>query len=173
MDMKKYISVMLITQLLLIAGVAGIAQKKEVNGYQIENKKSGLLLRPYEADGAEGVPIVVYPKYAWQCLTWDLTTYGANMYSLRNYFTGKTFQVSGKSKDGAGIEQVSINDSLPEQKWEFVKMDNGYYRIQVPGTDKVLTVDGEGANEKVKLMKWKKADGQMWKLLPKPEKFTG
>ena len=170
--MKRYSRAMVVTALLLLSVFQVMAQKKEVKGYQVENKKSGLLLRPYEANGAEGIPIVVYEKYAWRCLTWELTPVGSNLYTLRNYFTGKTFKASGTA-NGSGMEQVRINDSLSNQQWEFIPEENGYYRIQVPGTEKVLTVDGEGVNEKVKLMPWKRSDGQLWRLLPKPEKFTG
>ena len=51
--------------------------------YQIANKKHGDLLRPKDANGSNGTPIVLYPVQLWKCLTWKLTPAGDSEFRLR------------------------------------------------------------------------------------------
>lgn len=57
---------------LLAATSQACAQSPAPRACQVENKASGYVLRPYEADSKEGTPIVVHERETWKCMTWDL-----------------------------------------------------------------------------------------------------
>ncbi len=59
--------------------------------FQIRNQKYGNLLRPEEANSADGTRIVLYPAQPWKCVTWKLHGTGDSKFQLQNHFTGKTF----------------------------------------------------------------------------------
>jgi len=46
-------------------------------------------------------------------------------------------------------------------------------KIAALHSDLVVSVEGTGVNAKVVLKKWANTPAQLWKLLPKPEDFTG
>lgn len=153
---------------------AGFTDPKPTEAHQIQNKATGLLLRPYNASRQDNAPVVVYDQYRWKCLTWDLMpATAADEFQLRNYFSNKTIQAPAEPKDGDAISQQTIQQNLSAQTWKFVKVSGGYYRIQPTGTDLVLTVSGDQTNAKVVLSKWTNSDHQLWKLLPKPDRFDG
>ncbi|OIN55793.1 RICIN domain-containing protein [Arsenicibacter rosenii] len=154
--------------------VSGFNDPKPAEAHQIQNKATGLLLRPYNASKQDNAPVVVYDQYRWKCLTWDLMpTTAADVFQLRNYFSDKTIQSPADAKDGDAVSQQTIQQNLSTQTWKFVKVSGEYYRIQPAGTDLVLTVSGDQTNANVILRKWVSSDHQLWKLLPKPERFDG
>ena len=68
-------------------GTIVAAELKEA--YQIRNKKYDLLLRPRNADSADGVPIVLYYEQPWKCLSWQMNKQGEDSYKLVNFFTSR------------------------------------------------------------------------------------
>lgn len=72
-------------------GSAGSGQAPEATTYQILNVKFGDLLRPRDANSANGTPIVLYSAQPWKCMTWRLQTAGESAFHLKNLFTSKTF----------------------------------------------------------------------------------
>ncbi|HWJ25459.1 MAG TPA: RICIN domain-containing protein [Flavisolibacter sp.] len=149
------------------------AQKVENGGYQVQNKATGLVLRPFDARGEEGTPIVVYPQTTWRCMTWELKSLkDSGVYRFQNYFTGKTF-TSTEWREGGSVVETSLDRKGGLTGWKIVPAGDGYYRIEAAASDWVLTVEGEGVNAKVVVKKWTKQATQLWKLLPKPERFTG
>jgi hypothetical protein len=148
------------------------AQKAEIGGYQVQNKATGLLLRPLDARSEDGTPIIVYPKTTWRCLTWELIpSKDSNIYFFKNYFTGKTF-TARESKEGAEVVEVPLDKTKGFPSWKVVYVSEGYYKIESP-SGLVLTVEGEGVNAKVVLKAWNKEAKQLWKMLDKPDHFTG
>ena len=77
----------------------GTGDKSELSAnvtesYQIRNKKFGDLLRPKDANSAEGTRIVLYPAEPWKCMRWKLKPAGESTFQVRNHFTSKTFIVN-------------------------------------------------------------------------------
>src|SRR5262249_22627047 len=70
---------------------SGSAGPTAGKSYQIRNKQFGDLLRPEDANSADGTPIVLYPAQAWKCMTWKLSAAGESQFCLQNRFTSKTF----------------------------------------------------------------------------------
>jgi hypothetical protein len=155
------------------AGYTGaFAQKILPAGYQLQNKATGLLMRPLDANSAEGNPIVIYPKTSWRCLTWELLPAGdSNLFTLKNYFTSKTIRAD-KAEEGKAILQTRLLVDGSDPKWRFVPVGSGYYKIEHP-SGLILSVDDKDTDSPLLLKKWTNDPRQMWKLLPKPEKFTG
>jgi hypothetical protein len=171
---KILISGFLLSGMLLCILQQGIAQEFKGGAFQIENKATRLLLRPKDANNADGTQMVVYPKYDWRCLTWDITAAGyANIFTFRNYFTNKTFQPGAGITENTPVLQAAMRPGASLQQWDFVKVEGDYYKIVAHGSALVMTVEGTGTNAKVILKKWDRSPAQLWRLLPKPKDFTG
>lgn len=173
--MKKALPLLILLSGMLFCTIQkSKAQHFTGGAFQLENKATSLLLRPRDANDADGTQIVVYPKYAWRCLTWDIIPAGyANIFTVRNYFTNKTFQPTAGIIENAPVLQAAIRPGATLQQWDFVKVEGDYYKITAHGSDLAMTVEGAGSNAKVVLKKWSRSPAQMWKLLPKPEDFSG
>ena len=144
------------------AGLAG-------ESHQIASVAKEDLLRPRDASNKEGAPIVLYPKQDWKCMTWKFEPAGDGV-RLMNYFTHKTLYPSG-TQDGAPVAQHAAGKDVAEvERWRFVPVGENVYRIEHVGTGKALTVTSNGH---VVVDPWTDGAGQKWKLLEKPEKFTG
>jgi hypothetical protein len=142
--------------------------------YQIANKKFGDLLRPRDANGSDGTPIVLYPAQAWKCMTWKLTPQDESAFTVRNHFTGKTFTF-GTDKEKR-VTQIPLDkDSAKAAQWKFVKLKDGNYRIADPKSGDVLTaVKDEASGEaRIELRPWGDKDEQKWDLQEiDPSKLT-
>lgn len=146
------------------------AQTVQPGSYQVQNKATGLVLRPLDANGANGTPIVVYPPTSWKCMTWDFKpAKDAGAFLLWNYFTSKTFTTTTSAQNAPLVETPM--DTAKLKGFRFVPAGNGFYRIE-DASGLVLTVDGDDVNARVVLKKWNGDAKQLWKLLPKPERFT-
>jgi hypothetical protein len=123
---------------------AANAAALEAKSYQIRNCKFDLLLRPENANNADGTPIVLYPAASWKCMTWKFSPVGDSTFQLQNHFTGKTFRGT-TNQIPAAVAQVSIGkDAQKRPTWRFTKLPNGFYRIADTGTGQVLTGQGTG-----------------------------
>jgi hypothetical protein len=134
--------------------------------YQIANEKHGDLLRPKDANGSDGTPIVLYPAQPWKCMTWKLTPAGNADFTVRNHFTGKTFSLASSDNEKAILQIAVPHDAVKAVKWRFIKLKDGNYRITDPKTGNVLTAirnekDGE---VRIALAPWKEQDEQKWEL---------
>ena len=134
--------------------------------YQIKNKKHGDLLRPKDADGSDGVPLVLYPATLWKCLTWKLSPVGGTEFTVQNHFTGKTFALSAKEQSGAVVQVALPKDTAKAVPWRFVKLADGSYRIADPKSGKVLTAvkSEKGDDVRISLLPWAETDQQKWEL---------
>ncbi len=143
------------------------SQPSAAKSYQIRNQKYGDLLRPQDANSANGTPIVLYPAQSWKCMTWKFSAAGDSGFHLQNHFTSKTFAV-GTSADGkpAPVAQVPFakeKEQLPA--WQFTRLDDGAFKISDPKTGKVLTALEAGPSGiKVVLDTWADGDRQKWRL---------
>jgi hypothetical protein len=146
------------------AGKAGLS-----GSVQIRNQKYGNLLRPEEANNADGTRIVLYPAQPWKCMTWKLHGAGDSGFQLQNHFTGKTFAAeAGADKAEAAVTQVPFSKK-PEERptWQLVKLTEGTYKIADTKSGKALTaVTGEGGSGvKIVARTWREEAEQKWVLI--------
>ena len=162
-----------IMALVALAGAAGSQQGagKPVSpgSFQIRNQKYGNLLRPEEANSADGTRIVLYPAQPWKCMTWRLHGTGDSKFQLQNHFTGKTFAAeAGAEKADAAVTQVPFSKK-PEERptWQLVKLTDGTYRITDTKSGKALTAVKEEAGSGVKIVArtWREGADQKWELI--------
>jgi len=143
--------------------------------YQIRNKKYGDLLRPEEANSADGTPIVLYPAQAWKCMTWKFSAAGASQFTLQNHFTSKTFAAkAGNDRQAAAVIQVPFGKK-PEERpaWQFNKLKDGSYKIVDSKSGKALSGQRSGSDVKIILETSSDSDNQKWELLEiDPAKLT-
>ena len=138
--------------------------------FQIESVANpGRLVRPEDANSRDGTPIVLYPQQAWKCMTWKFdvpagTTANADCFRLVNHFTHKTLAAD----NGDAVVERPADAAAP--LWKFVKLPDGMYRIEQPATGRALTATADGG---LAVKPWTSTDGQKWRLLSKPAKFTG
>lgn len=129
--------------------------------YQIRNKKFGDLLRPQDANSADGTSIVLYPAQPWKCMTWRLDSAGTSAFTLRNHFTSKTFS----AKSGAAVVQVPLGKNADErQTWQLTKLKDGSYRIADPKSGQALSAQKNGSDVKIVLEPSNDSDNQKWDL---------
>lgn len=100
-------------------------------------------------------------------MTWKFEPAGDDV-RLVNYFTHKT--LSPKADAAAVVQQPAGKEATDAQRWRFVPVEEGNYRIEHVASGKVLTVTVDG---EVIVETWSGAAAQKWKLLAKPEKFSG
>ena len=146
------------------AGKAALA-----GSFQIRNQKYGNLLRPEEANSADGTRIVLYPAQPWKCMTWKLQGNGDAGFHLQNHFTGKTFAAeAGTDKAEAAVTQVPFSKK-PEERptWQLLKLTDGTYRITDTKSGKALTaVKGEGGSgARIVTRAWREEADQKWELI--------
>jgi hypothetical protein len=145
--------------------------------FQIRNRKYGDLLRPEEANSADGTRIVLYPAQTWKCMTWKLDRAGDSKFQLQNYFTSKTFAAeAGADKAQAAVTQVPFSKQ-PEERptWQFTKLPDGSYKITDAKSGKALTAVKEetGSGVRIVVQAWQESDSQKWELIEiDPKRLT-
>jgi hypothetical protein len=143
--------------------------------FQIESAAHpGQLLRVEDAKSADGTPMVLYPKQAWRCMTWELQADGDGV-RLKNHFTKKTLGPTTAPSGSANapvVQRPLAKSPVRTEAWQFVPIDGkpGLFRIVHTETGLALEADDEG---NVVAKKPSDAANQQWRLLPKPQHFTG
>jgi hypothetical protein len=140
----------------------------EATTYQIRNLKHRELLRPKDANGATGTPIVLYPAQAWKCMTWRLQPAGESVFQLKNLFTSKTFCASSDTNaQQQSVTQVPLpKDGSEPPTWQFARLADGSYKITDGKSGKALTaVKGtDDYSIKIVIAPWENLDQQKWEL---------
>lgn len=137
------------------------------DSYQVRNKQYGDLLRPRDANNADGTPIVLYPAQTWKCLTWKFHPAGEGEFQLQNHFTSKTFAAKDQG-DQPAVTQVPFGkDSASRPTWKVTKLADGTYKITDAKSGKALTAlkEAGGSSPRVILQAWQDTAGQKWELL--------
>ena len=144
------------------------AQAPEATTYQFRNQKFGELLRPQDANSANGTRIVLYSAQPWKCMTWRLQPAGESAFHVQNLFTSKTFAPDAKSEGTEkAVEQVPMKKDAAEiPAWSFTKLEDGTYKITVTQSGKALTaVKGEKDYQiKIVVEAWQNHEEQKWGL---------
>ena len=165
-------SLMLVLALL---SVTLLCAKADTNGtavvqsgvYSLQNRESGLLLRPRDAGRKDGNAMVLYPEYNWKCLKWDVDSTDSGC-TLRNLFTDKTFQPADSSpKAGTPVLQQTMDPALKLQRWDILPSIDGYVKIRLAGTELYLmpTVPNAEINTAIVLGPWENLPAQHWKMV--------
>jgi hypothetical protein len=138
--------------------------------YQIRNVKFGDLLRPENANSANGTHIVLYPAQPWKCMTWKLLPAGDSVFQLQNHFTHKTFAESTNGATRAMVQIPFGQDSSQRPTWKLAKQANGFYRIIDVTSGQSLTA---ASKDSVILAPWEGKAEQQWELIETdPAKLT-
>lgn len=137
--------------------------------YQIRNRKMDALLRPKNANNANGTPIVLYPAEPWKCMTWKVRAAGTNAFELQNYLTRKTFVAETNGAQTALVQTPVDHDTSKRPTWSFTRLPDGFYRIENASTGQALT----GSEGQVRLAPWAEKPEQEWELIGiAPAKLT-
>ena len=148
---------------LLMAGLALAEAPKPPAADRVHVRNVGLgdVLRPRNADGADGVPIVLYSLTTWKCLTWKMESADGKTTTFKNYFTSKSFAPDDKGN----VTQVPLDKGV---KWTVESAGEGKWKIVEPGGKRCLTATASG----ITVTPWTGDKNQQWELLPGPEKFS-
>ena len=154
------------------AALSSQAQVPEATTYQIRNVKYDELLRPKDANSAEGTTIVLYPAQPWKCMTWRLKpeTNSTTTFWVKNLFTSKTFHADSGSTPNATQQRVTEvqfpKDGSQTPGWQFVRLDDGNYKIiDAKSGNAVTAVKDDGADEAhIVTAPWENQDSQKWHL---------
>jgi hypothetical protein len=145
---------------------ASDAQPLEDGTYHIRNLKFKDLLRPENANGANGTRIVLYSAQPWKCMTWRLRPAGASGFSLQNLFTSKTFAADAKKdQPQAAVTQIPLEVGTAPV-WQFTRLEAGSYKISDAKSGKALTaVKAENDGEpRIVTESWRNEAEQKWEL---------
>ena len=138
--------------------------------YQIRNCKFGDLLRPEDANSADGTRIVLYPAQPWKCMTWKLVPAGESTFQLQNHFTHKTFADRTNGTSRAIVQIPFERETSKRPAWKLAKLANGFYRITDAASGQSLTAF---SNDTVILALWEEKPEQQWELIETdPTKLT-
>ena len=140
----------------------------EATTYQIRNVKYQELLRPRDANSANGTPIVLYPAEPWKCMTWRLQPAGESAFHLKNLFTSKTICATGDaSAPNNFVTQVPLTkDTNASPAWQFIKQADGNYEITDVKSGQALTANKEADSGALRIVTapWQNQDEQKWTL---------
>jgi hypothetical protein len=145
----------------LVAQSDGAEPPKLSGSYMLQNKATGLMLRPEGAYSSDGTTMVLFEKKDWACLTYNFTANEFGGYTLKNDYTHKTFQPTTN-----GASQIAIGDvKVPYWLIEPVG-DNGYY-IKDPETGRVLSAPSAEAKQNAAVVLENAAEKatQIWQLV--------
>ncbi len=140
----------------------------EATTYQFRNLKFDELLRPQDANNANGTRIVLYSAQPWKCMTWRLQPAGESAFRVQNLFTSKTFAAdAGTDAAQPAVVQVPVKkDAADIPTWQFTKLENGSYKITDSKSGKALTAVKKSGEHQVGIVTslWKNLDEQKWQL---------
>jgi len=139
---------------------------------RIQNKVSGNVLRPQNASWRNDNPIVLFHDINWACVTWSFVKASENSYVLVNQYTNKSIKPGDDSPtNGTQVVQTPYDKSKPELNWEFISLENGFYKIKCGNNDLFLSSTSKEGEEgsAIVLAQWENKPEQMWKLIDKPD----
>ena len=152
------------------AGSSMTNQIPEATTYQIRNSKYGTLLRPKNANHANGTPIVLHTAQPWKCMAWKLQSVDQSGFLVKNLFTHKTFSAKhdGNNAQSAAVIQVPLSQEATKGKaiWQFIRLKDGNYKIVDKQSESVLTADPKGDESHIiiTLEPWHDLPAQKWVL---------
>jgi hypothetical protein len=167
--MKK---IMILTVVICAAAFFSFAADTPVveKSYQIRNCKFGELLRPENANNANGTHIVLYPAQPWKCMTWKLLPAGDSAFQLQNHFTHKTFESGTNGTQSVVVQIPFAREASKRPSWKLEKLPNGFYRIVDVASGQSLSASSKDV---VVLAPKDETQEQQWELIEiDPAKLT-
>ena len=147
---------------------SGADTQPEATTYQIRNVRFRDLLRPRNANNANGTPIVLYSAQPWKCMTWQLLPAGESTFHLKNLFTSKTVCADANTNaPQRSVTQTPLAKILTDSaSWQFTKLADGSYKITDAQSGLALTAIKIAGEYEVKIATapWQNADEQKWLL---------
>lgn len=141
-----------------------LVKKNYANTYAIQNIDTNNDIRVFNVGVKDDTKIILYHHHSWECLTWEFIQLEENTFLLKNLATQKTFEPSGKPKEGVGLHQKSLGGSRL-QYWEFIKQADNEYLIRLKDTELYLTSITNENNSAVILMNKQLTKKQLWRLI--------
>ena len=92
----------------------------------------------------------------------------SGLYAIKTYLNQNyVIDVSGGSKNDSGNIQIWQNSNVPQQKFSFKKLNNGYYLITSCNSGKVLDVYGGYKKDETNVQQYSYngTDAQQWEIL--------
>lgn len=140
----------------------------EPTTYQIRNIKGDELLRPRDANAANGTPIALYPARPWKCMTWRLQAAGDSGFTVKNLFTSKTFCVNTNSTvPPQAVTQLPLAKNPNDAPhWQFLRLEDGSYKIADNKSGQVLTAVELQSHGEFSVVEaaWQNLTEQKWRL---------
>jgi hypothetical protein len=150
------------------AGLQDSPKALASKSFQIRNHKYRELLRPEDANSADGTPIVLYPAQHWKCMTWQFHPAGESRFQLQNHYTSKTFAAKAGDQTQPPVSQVPFAKN-PEERpvWQLTRLNDGSYKITDPKSAKALTAvkGGSGSQVRIVIEAWRDGEDQKWDLI--------
>jgi len=134
------------------------------NTFAINNVKTGMNIRPYNAGIDNGTRIIQYENNNWECMTWQFMKLEDGSYLLRNLWNNKTFQPPSTPELGVALIQQPI-EANNLQYWEFLNQPDETYLMRLKGTELYVTVSSDKSNSDIILMPKLNSADQQWKLI--------
>jgi hypothetical protein len=150
------------------SGQGDAAKALAPKSFQIRNHKYGDLLRPQDANSADGTPLVLYPAQPWKCMTWKFFSSGEAGIQMQNHFTSKTFTAKAGDQAPAQVSQVPFaKDSQQRPTWQLTRLSDGSYKIADAKSGKALTaVKSQGDSApRIVMEAWHEGEDQKWELI--------
>ena len=144
------------------------AQALASKSFQIRNHKYGDLLRPEDANSADGTPIVLYPAEHWKCMTWRFHPAGESSLQIQNHFTSKTFVAEAGNQPQLPVSQVPFGKNLQDRPaWQLTRLSDGSYKLTDSKSGKALTAAKRDIGSRVSIVieKWRDGEDQKWDLI--------
>ncbi|WP_310603407.1 RICIN domain-containing protein [Anaerosporobacter sp.] len=135
-----------------------------VNTFAIQNKKTGMDIRPFNAGIGDEVKIIQYKHHNWECMTWQFIKLEDGSYLLKNLYTHKTFQSSSALESGVTLWQQPL-EANKFQYWEFLRQSEDEYLIRLKDSELYVTVSDDKNNSSIILMPMQNKLEQHWKLI--------
>jgi|GEM_PF-41230 len=143
---------------------AGALEYADPIEFYIENKETGLRIRPEDAtDGADMQVVSSSNTDDW--VRWKVKWYDNTYCYLQNVQTGHYFRPIG-NVDGDNLEQKDTTTNGNRTRWEMISAGDGYFYLNNEWADKYIrpVVDAVGASLEVRPQSWD-GDWTQWRLI--------
>lgn len=139
-------------------------KRSSVNTFAIQNTKTNMNIRVYNAGIKDGERIILYRHANWECMTWQFIKLEDGSYLLKNLYTQKTIQPSSTPEEGVALWQQPL-EANSIQYWEFIEQADKTYLIRLKGTELYITVSSDESNTDIILMPMQNSPEQQWRLI--------
>ncbi len=134
--------------------------------YQVQNRKSGLLLDVNGGSTSTGATVIQWPDNGGTNQQWRIVSAGGDTFSIVNVKSGLLLDVNGgSSQEGASVIQWTSNGGA-NQRWRIIDIGGGFYDIVNVNSGLLLDVNGGSTSNGASVIQWSDNNGanQQWKI---------